>query len=608
MAKNKHLDLAEKLSSVTFKPGVYLMKDTLGEVIYVGKAQNLKKRLSSYFTEHGDVGIKTRVLIKKIDTFETIVTETEKEALILEATLIKRHRPRYNVTFRDDKRYPSLRLDINNLYPSLSIVRKIKNDGALYFGPFASAFAVRQTLKIIHRTFKLRKCKTREFRKRNRPCLNYQMAACLAPCCLEVSKETYDDVVKEVILFLKGRTPELVKKIKNEMARAAENQAYERAAALRDKMISLQKTLEKQVAVTTDFKDRDVIGLAREPERSVITVLIVRNGFLLGTRHVTFNETMSTNAELIGLFLRQDYQKGGFLPKELFVPFYPEEAPLLEDRLKKIKGSKVTILWPRRGEKARLVKLAIENAENHLKELKAAEALNRNMIARLQKRLRLVKIPARIECFDNSNISGTNPVASMVVFENGNPAKSFYRRYKIKSVPIHDDYAYMAEALKRRFGRGQDSKPYPDLLMVDGGKGQLNVALSVLRELALDETVEVVGIAKKDPKKGEHEDKIFKPNQSNPLSFGKERDLLLFLQRIRNEAHRFAITFHRKRRAKTALTSVFDSIPGIGPKRKEILMKHYGSIKKIQTAAMEELTSLPGMNRRAAESIKKHLE
>jgi len=387
MNNNKNSDLVEKLSSVTFKPGVYLMKDAQGEVIYVGKAQNLKKRLSSYFTQHGDIGIKTRVLIKKIDTFETIVTETEKEALILEANLIKRHRPRYNVTFRDDKRYPSLRLDINNLYPSLAIVRKIKNDGELYFGPFASAFAVRQTLKIIHRTFKLRKCRTREFRKRTRPCLNYQMDACLAPCCLEVSKETYDDVVKEVILFLKGRTPELVKKIKKEMARAAENQAYERAAALRDKTISLQKTLEKQVAVTTDFRDRDVIGLAREPERSVITVLVVRNGFLLGTRHVTFKETMSTNAELIGLFLRQDYQKGGFIPKEVVVPFYPEEAPLLEDQLKKIKGSKVTILWPRRGEKARLVKLAMENAENHLKELKTAEALNRYMIARLQKRL-----------------------------------------------------------------------------------------------------------------------------------------------------------------------------------------------------------------------------
>ncbi len=608
MKNSKISDLAEKLSSVTSKPGVYLMKDAQDEVIYVGKAQNLKKRLSSYFTEHGDIGIKTRVLIKKIETFETIVTKTEKEALILEANLIKRHRPRYNVTFRDDKRYPSLRLDIKDLYPSLAIVRKIKNDGALYFGPFASAFAVRQTLKIIHRTFKLRKCKRREFRKRTRPCLNFQMEACLAPCCLEVAKEAYDDVVKEVILFLKGRTPQLIKKIKKEMVRAAENQAFERAAALRDKMISLQKTLEKQVAVTTDFRDRDVIGLAREQERSVITVLIVRNGFLLGTRHVTFKETMSTNDELIGLFLRQDYQKGGGMPKEIFVPFYPEEAPLLEDRLKKIKGSKVAILWPRRGEKARLVKLAIENAENHLKELKAADALNRNMIARLQKRLRLVKIPQRIECFDNSNISGTNPVASMVVFENGKPAKSFYRRYKIKSVPIHDDYAYMAEALKRRFSRGHDYSPYPDLLMVDGGKGQLNVALSVLRELVLDETVEVVGIAKKDQKKGEHEDKVFKPNQSNPLSFGKERDLLLFLQRIRNEAHRFAITFHRKRRAKTALTSVFDSIPGIGQKRKEILMKHYGSIKKIRTAAVEELTALPGMNRRAAESIKVHLK
>ena len=605
--KKQNQELAKKLTTVSSHPGVYLMRDEQGRVIYVGKAQNLKKRLSSYFSEHLEINIKTRTLIGKITDFETIVTASEKEALILEANLIKRHQPHYNVTFRDDKRYPCLRIDIENPFPRIAIVRKIKTDGALYFGPFTSASAVRQTLKVIHRTFKLRKCKTRDFRKRTRPCLNYQMDICLAPCCLDVDQGIYAEVVKEVTLFLRGRTPTLIQKIKKEMNSAAEKQEYERAAALRDKIASLEKTLEKQVAVTTDFMDRDVIAMAREPDGSVITVLNVRNGFLLGSRHFTFAETISPDDELIGAFMRAHYVQNRFIPKEILIPLFLEDNAIHEEWLSIKKGPKVKILWPRRGEKNRLLKLATQNAENHLQEAKTSAALSKNLLARIQKRLRLENFPQRIECFDNSNISGTNPVSSLVVFEAGKPQKSSYRRYKIRHVLIQDDYAYMAEVLKRRYGKGADSYPYPDLLMVDGGKGQLNIALAVLYDLALEDMFDVIGIAKKDARKGETADKIFKPNQSNPISFGKEKDLLLFLQRIRDEAHRFAVTFHRKQRTKTSMQSALDTISGIGKKRKEILLKHFKSIKKIRAATIAEMAVLPGMNRKAAEAVKAYL-
>lgn len=599
--------LNEKLTRVPSEPGVYLMKDAGGKVIYVGKARNLKKRLISYFANSKQLDMKTEVLVKKVSTFETIITGTEKEALILESNLIKRHRPRYNVILKDDKRYPSLRLDIKSPYPNLTIVRKIENNGAKYFGPFASSQAVRQTLKMINKTFKLRKCKTKTFKNRSRPCLNYQMGICLAPCCLDVDKTAYNETVKEVALFLKGRTPDLIKKIKKEMISAAKVQDYERAAVLRDKMFALEKTLEKQVSVTTDFKDRDVIAIARSFESSLIMMLFVRGGYLLGTRHFYFTETMSTDAEMIGTFIRQYYEKTHFVPKEILVPIFLEDAPLLEDWLCNIKGAKVSIMCPQRAEKARLVKMAVQNAENELKDHLSSIAADMDVLARLQKRLQMDRIPGRIECFDNSNISGTEAVSSMVVFEKGKPEKSSYRKYKIKTVKEHDDYAYMAEVLKRRYGKGEKSKPYPDLLMVDGGKGQLNIAVSVIKELNLEEDFEIIGIAKKDEKKGETEDKIYKTKRANPVIFGREGDLLHFLQRIRDEAHRFAISFHRKRRTKKSMRSALDPIPGIGKKRKETLFKHFGSIKKIREATIEELSTLPGMNRNVAESVKKYM-
>jgi len=591
--------------------GVYVMKDAEGRVIYVGKARNLKKRLVSYFSRsqagslHPD--IKTGILVKKISYFETIITGTEKEALILESNLIKRYRPRYNVILKDDKRYPCLRLNLTNPYPNLTVVRKIKKDGDLYFGPFASSAAVRKTLKIIHKTFKLRKCKIKDFKNRSRPCINHQMGTCLAPCCLEVDKNKYNEIVKEVILFLKGRTPDLIQKIKKEMISAANKQDYEKAAVLRDKMFALEQVIEKQVVVTNDFKDRDVIGLAGFHEYSMITVLFVRSGFLLGTRNFNFSEIMSTEEEMIGAFIRQYYEKATFVPKEVLIPTQLEDASLLEELLSIIKGNKVSILEPKKGEKLRLVNLASRNAENSLKEFMASTATNTEILIKLRKRLKIDNIPKRIECFDISSISGTEAVAGMVVFEDGKANKSLFRNYKLKSFNAQDDYSCMAEVLKRRYGKGDKSKPYPDMLMVDGGKGQLNIAVSVIESLKIEQNIQIISIAKKNENKGETQDKIYKPGRVNPVNMGKGGELLLFLERIRNESHGLAISFHRNRRGKRFIRSALDSIPRVGKKRKAILLKHFKSIKKIRAATLEELSALPGINRKVAEAIKKTL-
>ena len=591
------------ISGVSSGPGVYIMKDAGGEVIYVGKAGNLKKRLASYFRSPVQSNMKTGVLVKKISTFETIITGSEKEALILESNLIKQYKPRYNVILKDDKRYPALRLDIKSPYPGLSIVRKIKKDDALYFGPFTSSQAVRRTLKIINKTFKLRKCKDKGFINRSRPCLNFQMGACLAPCCFDVDKNAYNEMVKEVILFLKGRTPDLVRKIKKEMVSAAKAQDYERAAELRDRIFALEKTLEKQVAVTTDFKDRDVLAIAGSSEYSLIELLFVRGGYLLGTRHFSFAETMSTDEEMIGSFIRQYYEKSHFIPGQILVSVSISDASLLEDWLRKKREKKVSILCPKRGEKARLIEMAVRNAENRLKDLLVSVEDNMDILIRLQKRLKINRRLERIECFDNSGISGSELVAGMVVFEKARPKKSSYRKYRIKTVRKQDDYACMAEVLTRRY-RKEEKEPFPDLLIVDGGRGQLNIALSVIKELKLEGKFEIISIAKKDEKKGETSDKVYKPGRVNPVSFGREGDLLLFLQRIRDEAHRFAISFHRKRRSMTSIRSALDAVPGIGKKRKETLLKHFGSIKKIQAATLEELSALPGMNRSVAKAVK----
>jgi excinuclease ABC subunit C len=569
--------VTEKLSRTTHEPGVYLLKDAEGRIIYIGKARDLRKRLAAYFKNSAYSDLKTGLLVNKINDFDTIITGSEKEALILESNLIKRYRPRYNVVLKDDKRYPSLRLDPKEKYPSFTIVRKIGQDDAVYFGPFASAHAVRETLKTVNKTFKLRKCRAKDFKTRTRPCLHCQMDGCLAPCCLDVDPQVYQEQVNEAIMFLKGRTTDLVAKIKSQMNAAAQAQEFEKAARLRDKMFSLQRTIERQIAVTTDFQNRDVFAIARSDGHALVTVLNVIGGFLKGSQHFSFEETMATDEEAIATFIRQYYEKTQSLPKELLVSVPLPDVRLIEDWFKSVKGQKVKIISPKRGKKAKLLEMAVHNAEKELNGLIVSRGTAMDLLVRLQKKLNLSRLPQRIECFDNSNISGVAAVASMVVFENGQAKKSAYRQFRIKSADNSDDYAHMAEVLTRRLKNlnpKQPSEAFPDLLMVDGGKGQLNIALAVIKELALEGQFQIVAIAKKDEKKRETRDKIFIPHRTNPIVFGKDTDLLLFLQRIRDEAHRFAITFHRKRRLKTSLQSELDAIPGIGRKRKAILLKH----------------------------------
>ncbi len=599
--------LIEKLNITPQQPGVYLMLDKKQSVIYVGKALNLKKRLSSYFNKSYKHDFKTFVMIKKIFNFEIIITLTEKEALIVEANFIKNYKPKYNVILKDDKRYPFLRINIKENYPNITVVRCAKKDGAAYFGPYASPGAVRKTLKIINKVFKLRKCKTPYYKNRQRPCLNFQINLCLAPCCNKVDLDEYSEIVKEVSMFLKGRTKELIKKIKSEMNLASCSLEYEQAAQFRDKMFAISKTVEKQIAVTTDFKDRDVFAVSDSFPYIMVVVLIVRKGFLLDSHTFTFKETLSTNIEVIESFIRQYYDKTVFIPQEILLSLNIENKEVLENYFSDLKEKKVSIIFPVRGEKLSLVKMADLNVVYELKNKIAQDSAKTGFLIRLQKKIKMDKMPVRIECFDNSNTFEHEPVSCMVVFINGKSEKSQYRKYKIKNRKEHSDYAYMEEVLKRRYKNNSSCQNLPDLIMVDGGKGQLNIALLVLENLNLSKSVFTIGIAKKNRQKGETEDKIYIAARSNSISFGKDRELLLFLQKIRDEAHRFAISFHRKRRAKSMIKSEIDDIDGIGIKRKSALIREFKTIENIRAATVNEICAVPGISKKTAKTIKNGL-
>jgi excinuclease ABC subunit C len=602
-------DLITQVDDAPKDPGVYIMKSAQGRILYVGKARNLRKRLKSYFKRTNQTDPKTVVLLGQVASIETTVTHTEKEALILESNLIKRHRPRYNVILKDDKRYPSLRLNIQHPYPNLNIVRKIKNDGALYFGPYSSALAVKQTLKFIHKTFKLRKCHSKVFLNRTRPCLNYQMGLCLAPCCLQVNQDLYHDIVKEVIAFLKGRTPDLIRQLRHQMMSASQSLEYETAAVIRDKIQALEKTLEKQVSVSNDFTDRDVIGMAQEEAMIVVTVLQVRSGYLMGSRHFRFDHTIGPLSEQMGLFLRQFYETAQVVPAEILLSEMPDDHDLVENYLQDKKSTKVNLLTPQRGEKRRLVLIAEQNAQLELKTHLKSESNQRQLMERLQDKLDLKRSPQRIECFDNSNLLGTNPVSAMVVFQDTLPLTSAYRRYKASILGQPDDYAHMMEVIRRRYGKEKNSdRDLPDLLLVDGGKGQINSVVSVLRELNLAHLFDVVGIAKKDSAKGELQDKVYLAGRVNPVNFGRDMDLLLFLQRVRDEAHRFAISYQRQRRQKEAMQSELDTISGIGPQRRVALLSRFGSVENIRNLTPDQVSTIPGINIKLARTILKELQ
>jgi excinuclease ABC subunit C len=430
------------------------------------------------------------------------------------------------------------------------------------------------------------------------------MQSCWAPCCLPVNKDRYHEQVKEAIFFLSGRTPDLLKKIKSEMACEAEQQNYEKAALLRDKIFALEKTLEKQMAISPDLKDRDVIVLTTSDTHSIISILYIRGGFLLGMRHFSFIRTVSSDAETLGTFIRQYYERAHFIPKEILVSHDFNDKVWVMELLGQAKEGAVKILYPQRGEKRRLIRIALDNAENRLKEVMEASALEMDLLTRLKDRLKLDRLPVNIECYDNSHLFGKAPVSAMVVFHGGKPRKRAYRTFKIKTAHINDDYASMAEVLSRRFSDTSKHGLLPDLLIVDGGKGQLNIARGILKEMGLDHAIGIIGIAKKDEKKGETQDKVYLKHRANPVSFGREQHLLLFLQKIRDEAHRFVIAFHRKQMRKSMIHSVLDDIPGIGKKRKTELLRHFGDVQNIRKASLDSLSALPGMNRQVAQTLK----
>ena len=474
-----------KIALLPKTPGVYILKNKKSVIIYVGKAKNIRNRVQSYFKQYAGPPSKVNTMVSHIDDLEHIVTTTEKEALILEGTLIKRHRPRYNVILKDDKNYPYLKLSLEEQFPRLSLVRRVKKDSSLYFGPFTSAQAVRETMRVIQQHFLLRKCQSKHFQFRNRPCLNYQMGQCPAPCFKLIDKEHYRGVVKEVELFLKGKNRELVKMLERTMEEESEKLNFETAAKVRDRITSLKKTLEKQKTVTLDFTDRDVIGLHREEPFVTLVVLFIRSGSMIGSKDFTLKKIALSNEEIIASFVNQFYFEGRFIPREILIPCALEDHRIIEDALRERKGGKTQLIAPRKGKKAHLVEMARLNAESVRKTEQQKNIDTDTRINELKERLHLTNEPSVMECYDISNWGGELAVGSMVQFKDGKPAKENYRRFRIRQVEGANDYAMLHEVLQRRLSKGEEIAPLPNLLVVDGGKGQLNVALKVIHELGI---------------------------------------------------------------------------------------------------------------------------
>jgi excinuclease ABC subunit C len=595
--------ILEKYRQTPHQPGVYRMLDTKGSTIYVGKAKDLKKRLSSYFIKKNNHDPKTMALLEMIKDFEIIITSSGHEAFILESNLIKEYNPKYNVILKDGKSYPLLRIDMNETYPAIQRVRKIKNDKAHYFGPYSSSNSVNKTLKQIQKIFKLRQCKNTQFKNRSRPCLNFQIKACLGLCCNDVSVVKYKRQVQDAILFLKGRSHQVVKKLKAQMTGYASSREYEKAAEIRDTIFAIENILERQVVVSPDMIDRDIVAFAADKGRGVITVMIVRSGFLIDTAHYPLALGFKEPDEILSAFLEQYYKHMEFLPSIILLSRKIENKEEMENLFAKRKGKKVNIRVPVRGEKKRLVEMAHVNASRELEKSLLKEEEERASISMLRDLMGMKNLPARIECFDNSNLSGQDPVSSMVVFKDGRPYKDGYRKFIIRDLDYQDDYAYMYQVLERRFLKDPSEMAYPDLLVVDGGKGQLSMAVAVLKELNIENNFMVAGLAKKNEAKGEEFDKIYIPGRSNPLNTSQARKALYLLQQVRDEAHRFVITFQRKRREKRAGLSVLDTIPGIGPKKKKALLKHFKGITQMKTASIDEIADLPGINKTLAKKV-----
>ena len=610
------------LDTAPTKTGCYMMKNAEGKVIYVGKAVNLRSRLRSYFHSSAQDHRKTRKLVKRIADIEWIVVSSELEALILEMNLIKKHRPHYNVRLKDDKQYPFIKVHWRSEFPKVTVTRRLVNDGSRYFGPYTSVWAVHQTLDLLRRIFPYLTCDRIITGEDERACLYYDIKLCSAPCIGAVSQEGYRQMIADLCQFLDGRTEPIVSRLRMDMEKAAAEMRYERAAAVRDQLLAIEKVVERQKVVSQDYIDSDVIAMARSDGDACVQVFFIRGGKLVGRDYFLLDGAEGTaDSDVISGFLKQFYDRAPTVPEQVLLPQEIEEANIIRQWLKTRRGGKkVEIRIPRRGKKKELIQLATENAAETLASLQAQWQADKHRqtqaLAELQEALHLPEPPNRIECYDISNTQGTSAVGSMVVYEQGVPRKQHYRHFNIRTVQGPDDYASMEEVLTRRFNRWKaaqenaDSpgkKPdqafglLPDMLLVDGGKGQLGRAVTVLDRFGLLGEIPVAGIAKQN-------EEIFLHDQPQPILLPRKSQGLFLVQRVRDEAHRFAITSHRKRRTKTGLASRLDTVPGIGPARRKALLNQFGSIKNIQEASLEELTSLPGITDQIAHALIEQLE
>ena len=627
-------EFAHRLRITPGKPGVYLLKDSAQQVLYVGKASNLRSRVSSYFGAPQGLNPKIRRLVERVADYEFIVTDTDAEAIILECTLIKKHRPTYNARLKDDKSYPYLKIDLTEEFPQVYITRRVRGDGARYFGPFATAGSVRKTLDLLKKLFPYRSCTKPITGTDPKPCLEYHIDRCVGPCIGAVDKEGYRRVIEQVILFMEGKTEGVVDELHQRMASAAEVLEFERAAVLRDQIRNIQKTAEEQrIKVASNaVQDMDAIAMAQGQDESWIEVFFVRQGKLTGRDHFIMEGTQDDSpGHVLAEFIKQFYQSASFLPRRIIVQHTLEDEVQIQAWLREKKGRAVVLARPQRGDQHRLIRMVAENASQGLTQRRAkwladTDAVQQAMLE-LQEELNLPNLPRRIECYDISNIQGTNSVASMVTFQDGFPKSSHYRTFRIKDVEGIDDYSSMQEVLRRRFqklaavkGKGQagedgqtplisTSRPrkeqegawniVPDLVLIDGGKGHLSASLEVFLELGID-FIPLASLAKEN-------EWIFVPQTPEPIVLASNSQGLYLVQRVRDEAHRFAITYHRKLRSKGSVASAVDYVSGIGPKRKRMLLRRFGSLKAIKEAGIEDLTSVPGITRSLALRLKEQL-
>ena len=610
----------EKLSHLPDLPGIYLFKDDQESVIYIGKSKSIRNRVRSYFHGSAKHNLRIKLMVSRIHDFSLIVTDTEAEALILEEQLIKRHHPRYNVALKDGKSYPYCKLTVGEMYPRLVLVREKIDSISEYYGPYTSVKDARQVLKAVMTYFPLRTSKMLlDGKKTYRPCLNFQMKRCLAPCQGDVSVEDYEKIVRQVRLFLKGRDQELLQELEKRMKQSSKKLEFEKSAQYRDQIQAMRRIFARQMVLDVQGKDQDVFNLYRESDSTGVQVLFIRNGRLLGTDFFFFEDSSeATNDNLLGQVLHRIYMpEGSIVPREILLPFEYSDRKLLEDALNQKSVRRIYVVCPQKGRKKELVSMAFSNAKVNLSEQRSRFAKNTNILKHVKHEIKLNRLPEVVEAFDISHLSGTMTVASMVCWKKNSPSNEDYRKYKINNISGPNDFASMKEVLTRRYSRTlAEGKNLPDLILIDGGKGQINIAAKVLTELGILQKVDLIGLAKgrSERKRGRSRGKnvdyeyVVKPNQKNEIRMHRNSDVLFFLQNIRDESHRFAIEFQRKLKRKNTLHSQIDNIPGIGPKRRRLLLKHFGSLTGLRHAALEEILQVPGIPEKLAKEIQSSLK